>query len=105
MHRFGWIIIAIGALLLFGKGGFFLLPLFFFWPLLLALPFLLMGRRMRGYGPGWGGRGLRSYYWRGRHGYYGQPGGCGPERREPPAELRERQAGDGGAYTGQTTRL
>jgi hypothetical protein len=101
MHRFGWIFIALGALLLFGKGGLFFLPLLFFWPLFFVLPLLLMGRSMfRPYGRG----GMRPYYWRGQHGYYsrgscGGPGYGGPGHDEaPPAKAR-------GPYTGETTRL
>lgn len=97
MHRIGWIFIALGALLLFGRLGFFFLPLFFL-PLFF-LPLAFMGRRMRG---PWGApRGMRPYYWRGRHGYYPR-GSCGGPAAHRPAE---RPAERRGPYTGETTRL
>lgn len=106
MHKLGWLLIGLGALLLLGKGGlgFLLFPLFFFWPL--ALGALLFGLFARGHhhGYGWQGHhgrhgGPRSYYWRGRHGHYG--GGCGPRVAPgPEAHDEERRAN-----TGETTRL
>jgi hypothetical protein len=99
MHRFGWIFIALGALLLFGKGGFFFLPLLFFWPLFFVLPMLFFGRGMlRHHGRG----GMRSYYWRGRHGYYGR-GSCGGYVGHEDHDAPQPQAR--GPYTGETTRL
>jgi hypothetical protein len=103
MHRFGWIFIALGALMLFGRGGFFFLPLFFFWPLMLFLPMLFFGRMFGGPWRGYGRGGMRPYYWRGQHGYYSR-GSCGgyvghdDGHDTPPTQAR-------GPYTGETTRL
>lgn len=80
-----------------------LLPGFLLFPLvvgLLCFGLFACGGHWRGYGRH---RGPRSYYWRGRHGYYGH--GCGP-RSQPGPELYDedrRQAPR--ANTGETTRL
>jgi hypothetical protein len=101
MHRFGWLLIGFGALLLLTKGGagFWLFPLLFFWPL--ALGFLCFGRAGR---HGWHGA-QRHYHWRGRSGSYGCDHGCAPRVQDSPEyaddERRERPQ----ANTGETTRL
>jgi len=109
MHKFGWLLVGFGALLLLSRGGhgFIFFPLFFFWPLILgALFFGIFGRGMRHGRHGWHGRhgGARQYYWRGQHGTYGHS--CG-QRQAPSAELHdeERQPDAPRANTGETTRL
>lgn len=104
MHKFGWLLIGFGALLLLTKGGASLLlfPLFFFWPLLLgALFFGLLARGPWG-GHGWHGHHApRAYHWRGRQGTYG----CGP-RVEPGPEIHDEDRRETPrANTGETTRL
>lgn len=102
MHRFAWLLIGLGALLLLSKGGlgFLIFPLFFFWPLALgALFFALFTRARHGYG--WHG-GPRAYSWRGRRGYYG---GCG-SRTDPGPEAHDEERREAPrANTGETTRL
>lgn len=107
MHRFGWLVIGLGALLLLGKGGLLFLPLFFLpfllWPLMGMLLFRGLAHG-RGHGP-WG---PRRYSWRGRQGYYYDPAGrhgrhgChGRQRREGEEQAGEERRG----YTGETQRL
>ena len=94
MHRFGWLLIGLGAALLLTKGGagFLLFPLFFFWPFVLGALFFALFARGPWRGHGWHGRGgPRPYYWRGRHGYYG--GGCGP-RLDPRPEAHDEDRRD-----------
>jgi hypothetical protein len=101
MHRFGWLLIGFGALVLLGKGGFLFLPLFFFLPFLI---WPLMGMLLfRGFAHGRGhGRGGYGY---GRHGWHGHHG-CGERGRGPTAAERVAQEGEEPrGYTGETTRL
>lgn len=104
MHKFGWLLIGFGALMLLSRGGagFLLFPLFFFWPFLLGA--LLFGLFARGPWACGVGAGPRSYYWRGRHGYYGHPrrdssAGRGPEHWDEERDEAPR------ANTGETIRL
>ncbi|NJN16130.1 MAG: hypothetical protein HC822_07545 [Oscillochloris sp.] len=86
MHRFGWILLVLGVVALFGRGALFVLPLLFLPLLFGAIFFGLMSMR-HGHAHHCG---PRSYHWRGCHGYYDQSSREG-ERREP--------------NTGETTRL
>jgi hypothetical protein len=94
MHtpKFGWFLIAFGALLLFMKGGFgfILLPLLFFWPLFL-LPFVFMLNK-------------RGYARHGGHGWH-RHHGCGPHGPAPRDEVREREDDEPRPNTGDTIRL
>lgn len=93
MHRFGWLLIGFGALLLLAKGGSFLLPL------LLLFLFLTVGRGLA--------HGMHPYggppAWRGhaRHGHHG----CRPHSGQADSEPREAQDDEPKPYTGETTRL
>lgn len=103
MHKFGWLLIGLGALLLLTRGGagFLLFPLLFFWPLVLgALFFGMFGRGWRGHG--WHGD-QRAYHWRGRSGYYAR--GCAPRAAQSPEHADEERHEAPRANTGETTRL
>lgn len=98
MHRFGWLLIGFGALLLLAKGGLFLLP-----PLLLFL-FLSAGRGLaHGMHPYGGPPAWRGHARHGRHGH--RHHGCRPHQGPADAEPREAQAEAPQPYTGETTRL
>jgi hypothetical protein len=99
MYRIGWLLVGLGVLLLFTRGGFgfFFFPLLFL-PLLWLLFFGIFGRGRRPYGYGWAGP---------RHGWHGYDrgrcAGDGPrdERAEPEAAAKPEQR----SYTGETTQL
>lgn len=98
----GRVLIGVGLILLLAK----LLPGFLLFPLVFAALFFALFAGGPWRGRGWGG-GRRSYYWRGRHGYYGQPcrGGCGSRAERSPELHDEERAGSPRANTGETTRL
>jgi hypothetical protein len=104
MHKLGWLLIGFGALLLLTRGGagFLLFPLFFFWPFLLGA--LLFGLFARGPWACGAHGGHRSYYWRGRQGYYGHPRRGSSAEHSPERHDAERDEAPR-ANTGDTMRL
>jgi|GEM_PF-3340801 len=105
MHRFGLLLIGLGALMALGKGGLLFLPLFFFAPLLIWPLLAMLLFRGFAFGPGrpgpWGYGRHGRYGWRGHHGHYGHDRGCGERREQPEAGGGEERRG----YTGDTIRL
>ncbi|NJM06077.1 hypothetical protein HC891_07545 [Candidatus Gracilibacteria bacterium] len=91
--KFGWFLIAFGALLLLTKGGlgFIFLPLLFFWPFFL-LPFVFMLSK-------------RGYARHGHHGWHRHHGCGGPQHHAPHDEVRKERDDEPRANTGDTIRL